>query len=219
MSILRKINAKKNKRGFTLIELIVVIAIVGVLAAILVPTIMNVMSKARVASFNSTAKSIQRSINQMLLQADSAYYGIESGRVMTFDITVNESGGRDVWKCSAATSGAYNNNNRSGWQWGSAATYTAGDTLSSKSGEAMICSMLSEQYGNMKRASMVIVMYQGNCTFVAFTTDTGVELPESEYPPVTNGMPASTFAWNGKTPGMTPSNMIIGTAPVVDITI
>ena len=35
-----------NKKGFTLVELVVVIAIIGVLAAILVPTMMSYIRKS-----------------------------------------------------------------------------------------------------------------------------------------------------------------------------
>lgn len=206
-----------GRRGFTLMELIAVIAIVAVLAAILVPTFMNVISKARVTSVNHTASSIQKLMNQLLLQADSNYYGIVPGKVMTFNITVNAEGGRDVWKCSAATPGAYNNDNRSGLTWGTAATLTQGDEpANAKSGEAMICSMLSDQFVDMRRASIVVVLYQGDCRFVVFTNDTGDVLDESEYPLVTDGKPADSFVWDGKTAGISPSGMIIGTAPVVD---
>ena len=49
---------KRNKKGFTLVELVVVIAIIGVLAAILIPTMMNYVKKSRLRTANSNAKLV-----------------------------------------------------------------------------------------------------------------------------------------------------------------
>lgn len=64
---------RTNKQGFTLVELIVVITIVGILACILVPSIINYVRKAQRKADIVTARLIGNQVT-MLLAEDEKFY-------------------------------------------------------------------------------------------------------------------------------------------------
>ncbi|MBE6867856.1 MAG: prepilin-type N-terminal cleavage/methylation domain-containing protein [Ruminococcus albus] len=60
-----------NKKGFTLVELVVVIAIIGVLAAILVPSMMGYVKKSRLKTANGNAKTAYNAVAEYLADQET----------------------------------------------------------------------------------------------------------------------------------------------------
>ena len=81
--MIKKLQKLKAKKGFTLVELIVVIAIIGVLAAILVPTMLGYVENSRITSMDQVAKTIKDAAQVSATEMDTQGVGLNT---KTFEV-------------------------------------------------------------------------------------------------------------------------------------
>ena len=91
---------KMNKKGFTLIEMLVVIAIIAVLVSIIIPTVTSATDKAAAATNAANLRSIKAEAVTAYLTNDNSRYTWANGTITppsTYDAT-------NTWKkCDSAS--------------------------------------------------------------------------------------------------------------------
>ena len=83
--MIKKLQRKSNKKGFTLVEIIVVLVILTILAAIAVPAVLGYVNDAKESKYVQEARSIY-----IVIQTEEAKFRAENGLNTKSTITYGE---------------------------------------------------------------------------------------------------------------------------------
>lgn len=213
--MIKKLQKLKAKKGFTLVELIVVIAIIGVLAAILIPTMLGFVTNSRVTSANTTASELQKQINQFLTDADTAGYGPLKGSATT-TITIEISGG--TWSITGVDTTAFKTGNTITWQ--ATGSGAAGDTKVGVTNATQLLAInLADLFPSLSNGAIMANVISGSCTAVWYTADASTVASVTGAPgfgaDAQHAWATDPFAWDNSTAGITTDGFTVGTAPVL----
>ena len=82
--MMNKMRKMKNKKGFTLMEMLIVVAIIAILIAIAIPTFASSLNKARIATDEANIRSGYASVMTDVLMDDN--HSVEGGTTGTFKL-------------------------------------------------------------------------------------------------------------------------------------
>lgn len=213
--MIKKLQKLKAKKGFTLVELIVVIAIIGVLAAILIPTMLGFVTSSRVTSANTTAAELQKQINNFLTDADTAGYGMKKSNTAraSFTFKIDDTG---AW-ATALTEGLYSPASSDAFKgtktWGTEITgvkANEGNKSDIEDATALMTRTLADVFPDVKSSYVFAYCVGGSCKYVAYSAD-GTDAPSSM--PTEDDFKNGVYTWDGNTAGITSDGIILGTAP------
>lgn len=130
--MMNKMRKMKNKKGFTLMEMLIVVAIIAILVAIAIPTFASSLNKARVATDEANIRSGYASVMVEILDPDNTPTGTTG--TLTYQLnkdgSVTENTATDAYECQGnadagiSVGGVEINGGTSGWKKTNHVTYT-----------------------------------------------------------------------------------------------
>ncbi len=222
--MVKKLQALRAKKGFTLVELIVVIAIIGVLAAILVPTMMGMVTKARVTSVDSTAAKLKDTIGQWMIDLDTAGGKVPSNATVLITGS-NKTGGANAdkiadtgWTITANELKEASNK----FTTGAAQTdlFVKNGDKNNEGALLQLAQKFCADY-DFNKTITAVVYVEGRKAVACVYTDSAYAEKDAAATMAAafplEGIRGGKCGWNGSDAGIMDSGVIVGTSPKVEL--
>lgn len=200
---------KMNKKGFTLVELIVVIAIIAVLSALLVPTLIGYSLNAKVTSANSTASNLRKTVNAYLTEVDGAGYGMRTVDSAVTDAEITVVNG--VWTLTL-TDHSWFNDGTTIWD-GTGVCNGVYQRAAGDSAEDELVKKLAASLPDVNNAYIRFNLKSGSCNALYMTIETSSSITMQTFSD--DGWSADNYVWDGSNAGICAEGFIVGTSPVL----
>jgi type IV pilus assembly protein PilA len=214
--MIRKIQTLKARKGFTLVELMVVIAIIGVLAAILIPLMNNFLQSARISNVNATAANAKNYMTYWLQNEMKNNRGMNAVGVTIIEFQID---GDKEWTASFAggENNGFDNFTASGQTHHHISEKTNEETAATPTGGASMMEALEDYFEGLfpdAIAATFVISMEDNAAVAAIFSNTGDVANITHH--IHQGTGNIHWVANGRSTNLANQRNIVGTAPVAD---